>query len=291
MRIWPDFQSGISRLIWMFSAHTALTWFMFFSGYGMSLKRIRQGEHLIRWKNSVFKIYLPCLFVNTVAFLLYSVLPEFGSSPEEYAKLMLNPNIHELHHLTLDNIFSLLLSFFSGNGSWYVGCIIMFYSIFYFASYIAEKKQWRFTLVLAFFFLVYFVIAYIYFGKAQAHYYRYCWTFLFGHAVATKTKLSITIATIFLITIGMENWVLHMSYVIAMIGICLVSVLNTKYVVYGKYMLWLGGISYLFYLSHESISYVLITYLHVNSVIAWVGLSVIVASSLNIMWKRIGLRN
>ena len=52
MRISPNF-SVISKIVWMFSSNVALTWFMFFSGYGMSLKRIKQGDYLSSWWNSV----------------------------------------------------------------------------------------------------------------------------------------------------------------------------------------------------------------------------------------------
>lgn len=290
MRIRPGgFHPGIdiSKCIWLFSANIALTWFMFFSGYGMSLKRIKAGEYFARWRSSMFKIYVPCLLASVVAFLLYMLLPD-KFSPEESVSLWLSPNIYIMHHLASDNnIASLLWSFFSGNGSWYVGCIIMFYTFFYSASYISEKKRWPFTLVLAIFFLIYFIAAYFYFGPSQAHYYRYCWTFLFGHAVATRTRLSWTVATISLITVGTENWVLHMSYVMAIIGLCLVSALNTRYSVHGKSMLWMGSISYLFYLSHESISYVLITYLNIDSVIVWILFSTMVASILYVIKKRV----
>ncbi|MCM1109231.1 MAG: hypothetical protein NC388_09325 [Clostridium sp.] len=285
MRIQPDF-SFISRNVWLFAANIALTWFMFFSGYGMSLKRVDKGKHKKKWKKSVAKIYLPCLLVSSIAFLLYVILPE-NFSQEECNALHLNFNIFLLHHITPHNISGIFWSFLFGNGSWYVMCILIFYTLFYLSSYIAGKGQWNFTWVLAVLFSIYFVCAYLYFGPLQAHYYRYCWTFMFGHAVATRTKASWVAATMFLITLGTENWVLHMSYIMAVIGLCIISVVNTKYSIDGKLILWLGSVSYLFYLSHEAISYVLLTYLNIDSVIVWFLFSLSVASALYVLKRRI----
>ena len=36
----PNLPWGISKIVWEFSANIALCWFMFFSGYGLSLKKI-----------------------------------------------------------------------------------------------------------------------------------------------------------------------------------------------------------------------------------------------------------
>lgn len=284
MRVWPNLQPGITRTVWTFTGSIALTWFMFFSGYGLSLKRMKRGEHFIKWKQSILKIYIPCLLASVIAFIFYALLPD-KFTQDDLLALRMNPNLYTIHHLETGNILPLIRSLLLGNGSWYVGCIIIFYTLFYLASYVAEKMHWTFSYVLTALFLVYFVWAYFYFGKPQAHYYRYCWTFMFGHAVATRTKASWIMASFFLFNLGIGEWIL--PYIIAIIGLCFMSVLNDKYEVKGKYMLWLGSISYLFYLSHETISYILLTYLHIDSLIVWVILSVIVASILYIVRKRI----
>lgn len=270
---------GIIRITKLFSANIALTLFMFFSGYGMSLKNIKMGGVKKEYKKSLKKIYLPCLFVNTIAFVLYFILPDI--TLEEVQEVQVNKNLFLIQNIDTTNILPLLLSFLSGNGSWYVLCIIVFYSLYYIASYISEKKKINVSLVLFLLFFIYFIIAYMYFGKSQAHYFRYCWTFLLGHAIATRTNISMLLAICSLISLGTENWCLHMSYIMAIIILCIVSFINSRYSIKGKFLLYLGAISYFYYLSHETISRVILAYFNIqDNVLIWVTTSGIIAAIL-----------
>ena len=62
-----------------------------------------------------------------------------------------------------------------GWGDWYVACILMFYTIFYFAVYISCKYKLNTTILLAIFFCIYYIWAYFYYGPLEGHYYRYVW--------------------------------------------------------------------------------------------------------------------
>lgn len=269
----------VIRISKLFSANIALTLFMFFSGYGMSLKILKWGLVKTDFFKSLKKIYLPCLYVNTIAFILYFVLPAISS--KEIQELHLNKNLFLIQHIDISNIYQIISSFLLGNGSWYVLCIIIFYLLYYIASYIALKKHFNISFILFCLFFIYFIIAYIYWGKEQAHYFRYCWTFLLGHAIAVRTNVSMLLAICSIITIGTENWCLHMSYVVAIIILALVSFINTRYTIKGRFILYLGTISYFYYLSHESISRVLLGYLNFhNDVLIWTITSGLIAAIL-----------
>ena len=71
-----DMPWGVSKVVWQTTATTALVWFMFFSGYGMSLKRIMLGEHLGKWWKSMKKIFLPCVLTCAAFLLLCAILPD-----------------------------------------------------------------------------------------------------------------------------------------------------------------------------------------------------------------------
>ena len=58
-----------------------------------------------------------------------------------------------------------------GWGDWYVACILMFYTIFYFAVYISCKYKLNTTILLAIFFCIYYIWAYFYYGPLEGHYY------------------------------------------------------------------------------------------------------------------------
>lgn len=283
MRISPNF-SVISKIVWMFSSNVALTWFMFFSGYGLSLKKSLNVKD--SWKHSFLKIYLPSLFVGSVAFLMYMSLP-VTLTYSDIVSLHINENLYFLQHFSFNVLWRILKSLLLGNGSWYVICIIVFYSVFYLGLYISKYKKKNLSIIIGILFFLYFVFAYLYFGKLQAHYYRYCWTFLFGHAVAVRTKQSWSVAILSLITIIPENWILHVSYILAVVGLYLFSAINEFYEIKGGLLLRLGFMSYFFYLSHESIGYVLLTYLNINSIIVWIFLTILVSYCMYSVWKKV----
>lgn len=280
-----DMPWGISKVVWQTTATTALVWFMFFSGYGMSLKRIMLGEYLEKWWKSIKKIFLPCLLTCVVFLLVCAILPNCYSS-EEVKSLWLPKEISMLHNLDMKTALALLHSLLGG-GDWYVYCILMFYTIFYIASYLAKKFHCSQTLLLGVAFVVYWFCAHWYFGPEQGHYYRFVWTFILGHAVAKRTKLSWFVAILLALPILLEAKSIICDFLFALLILFILSVLNTKYGMKGKCILFLGTISYFFYLSHLRIGYTLLMFMNVNSILLWILITIIISILLNELYFRL----
>ena len=262
-----DMPWGVSKVVWQTTATTALVWFMFFSGYGMSQKKINLGEYTSKWWGSMKKIFIPCLLTCFVMLLICAILPD-KFTPEEVKLLWLPNEIHQLHHFDSSYILPLFTSLLGG-GDWYVCCILMFYTIYYVISFLSEKYHKNQTILLGIAFVLYWFLAHWYFGPEEGHYYRFVWTFMFGHAVAKRTKLSWAVAAILMIPALKEGTIAIADFSFGIMALYLLSYLNSKYVMNGKAVLWLGMISYFFYLSHVRIGYTLLTYIGVNSIILW----------------------
>lgn len=157
-----------------------------------------------------------------------------------------------------------------GGGDWYVCCILMFYTIFYVVGFISEKCYKNQTILLGMAFVLYWFWAHWYFGPEKGHYYRFVWTFMFGHAVAKRTKLSWAVAAILMIPALKEGTIAIVDFSLGVIALYVLSYLNSKFVMNGKIILWLGMISYFFYLSHVRIGYTLLTYVGVDSILLWI---------------------
>lgn len=280
-----DMPWGVSKVVWQTTATTALVWFMFFSGYGMSLKRIMLGEHLGKWWKSMKKIFLPCVLTCAAFLLLCAILPDCYTS-DEVKNLWLPQEINMLHHLDMATGLALLPSLLGG-GDWYVYCILMFYTIFYVTSYIAEKFDCNQTLLLGLAFVIYWLWAYWYFGPEQGHYYRFVWTFMFGHAVAKRTKLSWAILLFLAIPVLTEGKMTILDFSIAVVVLYALSYINSRYEMSGKYILWLGTISYFFYLVHIRIGYTLLTYTGIDSILLWVAITTIISFVLHKLYSQL----
>lgn len=50
-----DMPWGVSKVVWNTTANIGLVWFMFFSGYGMSLKKGTEEVGLDRWWHSIIR--------------------------------------------------------------------------------------------------------------------------------------------------------------------------------------------------------------------------------------------
>ena len=138
--------SFFTNYIGMSSANIALFFFMFFSGYGLSLK-IDSCKNLSQvWWNRMKKIYLPLLFTCCVMMVIYSLVPNPFS--QDYAdSFHLSRVFHAVHEYDINNTETIIRGFF-GWGDWYVTCILMFYTIFYLSLYISIKVKKNHTIVL-----------------------------------------------------------------------------------------------------------------------------------------------
>lgn len=280
----------VSKMSWYTTANIALCWFMFFSGYGLSLKDNSCIVIKIDWWKRIKKIYLPLMVVCFSTIMICVVLPDLGL---EKTWGGFNKNVAYVHAYDICYIKPLIMSAF-GLFDWYVSCILIFYSIFYLTLYLSRKFKINHTILLSMGMLVYNVIAYGAFGWEQAHYFRFPWIFMLGHLVAVyknNPKL-VNILTIcaFIPTILIHDKIMIACFVLAVVGLLLFAVVSRRYYFVSKPLLFLGSISYFFYLSHTRIGYTLLAYIGVRSMLLWVVITILI-SWLLMQWYKIIVRN
>lgn len=274
----------VSKLVYLTTANIALAIFMFFSGYGLTLKKTVWGGRI--YINRLKKVYLPLLYTCIIALILYTLLPSKFTLIES-DELSVPKDIWFLHHFTIDYI-GILASHVLGWKDWYVFCIMFFYSFFYLSGFLTRKNQ---TWVLWLMFIIYYVCAYFYFGPLEAHWYRYCWAFFLGHIYAKMVltrqtrKLDMLMEGLLLSTILIESPFMILSYLIAVLVLCVSSRLNKRYVMNNRLLAFMGAISYFFYLSHERIGYTILAYTNIYSVLLWVLITIIISFALSYSYK------
>lgn len=277
--------SLFSQAIYYTTANVALVLFMYFSGYGLILKGINNSSISAAWLKRLKKVYGPLLFVSIVSLIVYSILP-VRFSTEESQLLTVPQDIEYLHNFSSNHLRP-LIAHALGWKDWYVFCIIIFYSFFYLSKFITRDQIEGLTLVLWIMLGVYFVLAFIFFGKEEAHWYRFCWSFFLGHVHAKMAqsekvnKSDIVLLIVLMTTILFEGWTMILSYCVAVIIIVLCSVLNKKYLINNKALAFMGGISYFFYLSHERLGYVFVAYFGIWSVLLWVLITIMISFCLS----------
>ena len=152
-------------------------------------------------------------------------------------------------------------------------CILIFYSIYFITIFLSSKFKANHTLLLAIFMLVYNVIAYFAFGWEKAHYFRFPWIFMLGHIVAVykNNPRYINFCVLAAFTIAMlfhlHEWIMFFNFIISIAGLFLFSLISRRYTYEGRIMLFLGSISYFFYLCHMRIGYTLLCYTGIRSML------------------------
>ena len=278
-----------TRLVYLTTANVALALFMYFSGYGLSVKKSNGGGYLSTWYRRLKKVYLPLLITCVIAMVLYAILPVKFSLYESKI-IQLPQDIWYIHNLSQES-WGVLLPHLFGWKDWYVFCIIIFYLFFYLSRFLSRSNTKNQTWILWLMFLAYYVFAYYYFGKAEAHWYRYCWAFFLGHVhgkmvQSGKTnKWYIAMMVVLLATIPLESRFMKLSYVIAVLIVAICAFINKRYTMNSRVLSFMGGISYFFYLSHERIGSVIMAYTGVYSVVYWVLMTIVVSALLNILYK------
>lgn len=274
--------SLFSNLVYYTSTNIALVLFMYFSGYGLSLKiKKREKRYLSIWFKRLKKVYIPLLLTCIIAFIIYAILP-CKYSLEESELLSIPQDIWYLHHFSPDYLSSLLPHLF-GWKDWYVFCIMIFYTLFYLSLSLTRNNPSNQTWVLWILMTVYFIVAYYYFGKLEAHWYRFCWIFLGGHVHGKMVqcgkfdKCDLLLFLSLTSTIAFESKYMILSYVVAVAIIAMCSFINRKYIVNSRVLMFIGTISYFFYLSHIRIGYTLMSYINVYSIIIWLLVTVVVS--------------
>ena len=124
------------------------------------------------------------------------------------------------------------------------------------------------------------------FGQTEAHWYRYIWAFLLGHIIARQDKVNKIFAFVvlmpFVLLILLENKFMILSYIIAICILYLISKLGKVYTVkVNAPLLFVGIISYFFYLVHIRIAWNIMIYLNNISLISWILISLIISYFLN----------
>lgn len=286
-----DMPWGISKLVWNLFANIALVWFMWSSGYGLSLKK---SETQVRidslWFKRLKKVYLPCLFACAFCTLCYVFLP-VKYDPLQSDVMWISSDIYYLHNISIPGLVEVLLHTF-GWKDWYVICIIIFYSLFYFSIWLDNNSSFSQTTWLFILMCVYYVWAFFYFGREEGHFFRYCWVFFVSHVVAkwdsyTNKRYPLLFSLILCMTLLFEGKLMLWAFFFAIIAVALFSIINQYYTVDGKILLGLGSISYFFYLLHARICYTILVYLNIDSIVFWTLLSVSIASLVKFFYDKL----
>ena len=261
------------------SANIALFFFMFFSGYGLSLKDYGSHDILKDWLCRLKKIYVPVLVTCIVMLVVYVLLPDNLSESERFS-FNINHVLHDIHNISSDNVSAILLAGM-GWSYWYVKCIVMFYSLFYLSLYLERKTNINQTVCLSVLMLCYLIWAYFFYGPQEAHYYRYPWVFMLGNVIAKWGKnhrnLSLAVLAVFVLTEIPCGLCYHAFSVIALAFLIVISFLNSVYKMESKALLFMGSISYVYYLCHQTISCTVMAYTGVKSLLLWTFLTILIA--------------
>lgn len=269
-------------------ANTALVIFMFISGYGLTVSHKGKEVFGIFLKRRMGKVYSPLLIVCVVTTVFYFLLPssvlkiDMGRMGSEFLTAIQAPS---------RNMGFILLSSI-GYLDWYVTCICVFYLFFWLASNIFPKYQTELLLGLM---IIYYIAAYLLVGPAQAHYYRYPWAFLAGHLVVVTQACSMqwrrsigVIYTFFmLLSFLNECIIMILAWTLAIVILFISFKLNRNYQIDSKILMYMGAISYFFYLTHVRIGFVFVGMCEFYSVFSAIILSIIASEFFNRVYQRV----
>lgn len=280
--------SFFTNIIGMSSANIALFFFMFLSGYGLSLKESSCMNLSHEWWNRMKKIYLPLLFTCCVMIVIYSFIP--NPFTQDYAdSFHLSSVFHAVHEYDGNNIATIFRGLF-GWGDWYVTCILMFYSIFYLSLYISKKVKKSHTIVLGAMMMIYFIWAYFYYGAPEAHYFRYPWVFMLGHVIArwdeNPKSISFGVMSVFALTEIPCGLYYHIFSFVSLLILVLVAFVNTRYSFSGKILLFVGSISYFYYLCHFRIAGLVLPFLGIRSLLLWACVTIPIAWLIKVSFEK-----
>ncbi|PWJ55900.1 MULTISPECIES: acyltransferase [unclassified Fibrobacter] len=267
----------------------ALAWFMFISGYGLTKKNQDPNSLKKECLSRNLKVFLPMIATFCISLILYVILPikfnnqeiSFYHIPDE-AVLIKRFCITDIPYILLGSI----------RWYWYVWCIIIFYTIYYTSIYISthifsgKKASWT----LLFLLVLYYIAAFNILGQSLAHYYRLTWAFFLGHIFAQWRNLPIcpkwAMILISLSSFIFENSHMIISFVLAVASLALCSAINKHFDFKGKHLLFLGSISYFYYLCHRRISWIILCYLGIHDVLCWTVFSIVTAWLIYIVYNK-----
>lgn len=279
---------GISKVIFSTSANMGLVWFMFISGYGLTKSKIGDIEIGKDFIKRIGKVLIPMLIVYVCSFIVFAFIDRIAFiSPDEAIAV---PRDYFMFNNTIEFswIYILTIPF---RQWWYVWCIFFYYIFFYLSLYVNKKTTLGVTLPLFALLVVYYFVSYNIAGQNYAHYYRLTWAFFAGHIVGyyknIKRWVRLVSIGFMILSILLEDKFQIVSFCMAMGILCIVSRLNKFYDFKGSILLWLGSISYFFYLSHRRISWVIMEATCFVDLIIWLLLSLIVSYVIYKFYKKI----
>lgn len=277
-----DIRMGVNTVldtaVYYTTANVALAVFMFFSGYGLSLKDYQSCSLIKEWFHRFKKIYFPLLFIGVIYVIICFLLPD-KFSMEIVQGRNLPKLIHELSNFN-SNSWPVLSKALFGYTDWYVVCILYFYTFFYVAQFVAKRTGLNFTIILSVIMLLYFLAAFFVYGWEEAHFFRYPCAFVIGHLIAKHNRfnvkrkeriMDVVITFVFLATVAFHGvrWLIY--YALALVFLYFFSRLSRYFEVKRNSILFvLGTVSYFFYLSHERICYTLMYYMGIDDLLFWV---------------------
>lgn len=258
--------NGALHYVQIYAANIALVWFMFCSGYGLTLKKQSGGARFSEITKRVLKVYLPLV---TVCLLSMVVKYVFRQSPD----------------MSLPYLMGM-------RDEWYVWCIIYFYVIFYVASYLSSLLRIDATLVLTLLMIAYFVFAYNFFGDSQAHYYRFPLAFMAGHVVAKEKKgmCSVIAIGMAMLTFFFMEFHFLKCYIIAFVVLYLFGMADNLFIVRHGILYRIGTVSYFFYLCHQRISQPILDSFGFSDCLLWIILTILVAYGVNWVYSKLTIR-
>jgi len=256
--------------MYMTSANIALVWFMFISGYGLTISQNIIVNHSTTCLKRIAKVFLPMLYVFFISMLLYAFLP-YPFTQEQANNFSIPEEIGMIPSNMAGNWKFILLGIV--RWYWYPWCAIAMYICYYLSQYLSAKFKWNNTWTLLGTLTIYYFFAFYCFGPHFAHYYRLVWAFFFGHLFVRWTQLPRWQATLMLFITMLstchEGAYMIFSFFIAVAVIFLIVYLNKHYTINGKYFLFLGGISYFYYLCHRRIVWPVLCMVNCHDVIVW----------------------
>ena len=291
-------ESGLwlGNLVYMTAPNIGLVWFMFISGYGLTVSYNKNREQNIvdQAKNRLEKIFKPLLLVTITSIFVYIAFPIDNQLIERYTPL---PIVDWVNNYQASNIPDILLYLF-GWGDWYIVCIVAFYIIFYFVSFVnnrltSQNQSSSFSIILTLFLVCYYILAFVFIGKHYAHYYRLTWAFLFGHLLANYVNLSKP-RLICMVAVGLFTWLFEYKFMIVSFLTSLLCVyvclcLNRKYAVGRGAFFVMGTVSYFVYLLHERLGWFLLIRIDFFDLILWIFVTFILSILFSSIYKRISI--
>lgn len=254
--------NGTLHYVQIYAANIALVWFMFCSGYGMTLKSQSGGARFCELKMRILKIYVPLVLVCLLSMMVKYV---FRQSPD----------------LSLSYLLGL-------RDEWYVWCIIFFYVIFYVAFDLSSSLHVDITYILTLLMMAYFIFAYNFFGESQAHYYRFPLAFMAGHVVAKEKKGMESVIGIGMVMLTFFFMEFHFvkCYVIAFAVLYLLGVADKLFIVCHGILYRIGIVSYFFYLCHQRIAKPILDFFGFSDCLMWIILTILASYTVNWIFSK-----